>query len=194
MGPIRAAMARHNPTHETLGSDILAVMRTLKYPEQVLGEAWVQRLRTLEPEGWYPIGTLLELLEHLVKRSGSASLLQMGRQLFRDSHQQRLTPVLTSAGDVLFGIDAMYHHANRGQDIGGWEVLRFGPGQALLRKTTPHHCALEEGILYEALHTVGAEVLIAQGTCMQSGGEACELEIRSSVRDHRWMGKHAPLD
>lgn len=184
-------MLRNNPTHETLGSDILAVMQTLKYPEQVLGAAWVARLRTLDPNGWYPIGTLLELLEHLVKRGGSASLVQMGRQLFRDSHQKRLTPELTSAGDVLFGIDGMYHHANRGENIGGWQVLRFGPGQALLRKTTPHYCALEEGILYEALHAVGAEALIAQGACMQSGAEACEFEIRSSVRDHRWMGKHS---
>lgn len=186
-------MVRADPTHETLGSDILAVMHTLKYPEQVLGRPWVERLRALEPSGWYPVGTLLELLNHLVKRSGSASLLQMGRQLFRDSHQKRLTPALSSAGDVLFGIDAMYHHANRGQNIGGWQVLRFAPGQALLRKTTPHHCSLEEGIIYEALHSIGAEVLIAQGACMQTGAEACEFEIRSPVRDHRWMGRHPPL-
>jgi hypothetical protein len=179
-----------NPTHETLGSDILAAMQTLKYPEQVLGAPWVARLSSLQPDQWYPIGTLLELLDHLARRGGSASLVQMGRQLFRDSHQKRLTPELTSAGDVLFGIDAMYHHANRGENIGGWTVLRFGPGHALLRKTTPHHCALEEGILYEALHTVGAEALIVQATCMQQGAEACELELRSSVRDQKWMGSH----
>lgn len=179
-----------NPTHETLGSDILAVMHTVKFPEQILGAEWVTRLRALQPSDWYPIGTLLDLLEHLVKRGGRASLVQMGRQLFRDSHQQRLTPELTSAGDVLFGIDAMYHHANRGQDIGGWQVLRFAPGQALLRKNTPHHCALEEGILYEALHTVGAESLIVQPTCMQSGAPACEFEIHSSVRDQKWLGAH----
>jgi hypothetical protein len=180
-----------NATHETLGSDILAVTQTVKYPEQILGPVWVERLRSLQPTSWYPIGTLLELLEHLVKRGGRASLVQMGRQLFRDSHQARLTPELKSAGDVLFGIDGMYHHANRGEAIGGWEVVRFTPGHALLKKTTPHHCALEEGILYEALHTVGAESLIVQGACMQTGAKACEFEIRSSVRDAKWMGTHA---
>ena len=56
--------------------------------------------------------------------------------------------------------------------------------------STPHHCALEEGILYEALHTVGCEVLIVQATCMQKGAKACELELRSPVRDHRWVGTH----
>lgn len=184
-------MLYQNPTHETIGSDILAVMQTLKFPELILGAPWVERLNSLKPDEWYPIGTLLELLQHLVRKGGPASLVQMGRQLFRDSHQKRLTPELTSAGDVLFGMDAMYHHANRGQEIGGWQVLRFGPGHALLRKTTPHHCALEEGILYEALHTVGCEVLIVQATCMQKGEAACELELRSPVRDHRWLGTHA---
>lgn len=182
-----------NPTHETLGSDILAVRATVKFPTQVLGPDWLARLERIEPTGWYPIDTLLDLLDHLVRRSGRASLVQMGRQLFRASHQARLTPVLESAGDVIFGIDGMYHHANRGQDIGGWAVTRFAPGLALLRKTTPHHCALEEGILYEALHTVGTESLIVQHACMQSGARACEFEIRSSVRDERWMGSHAAL-
>lgn len=183
-------MTYRNPTHETIGSDILAVLHTLKYPDQVLGEAWVARLRTLEPTQWYPIETLLELLQALAKKAGHASVVQMGRQLFRDSHQKRLTPDLKSGGDVVFGIDAMYHHANRGKDLGGWKVMRFAPGVAVLRKTTPHHCALEEGILHEALHTVGTEALIVQSACMQRGDAHCEFEIRSSVRDERWLGGH----
>ena len=181
-----------NPTHETLGSDILAVMQTVKYPEQILGAEWVERLRTVEPGNWYPIALLLELLEQLVKRGGRASLLQMGRQLFRDSHQERLAPALRCAGDVLFGIDAMYRHANRGQNIGGWEVLIFGPGHAVLRKKTPLHCAIDEGFLQEALHSVGAIALIVQTACMQTGAKACEFEVRSSLSDARWSGDHAP--
>lgn len=186
-------MTYENATHETIGSDILAVLGVLKAPEQILGPVWVERLRTLKPDQWYPISTLLELLEALAKRGGHASLVQMGRRLFRDSHQARVTPDLKSAGDVIFGIDGMYHHANRGQDIGGWSVLRFAPGAAVLHKTTPHHCALEEGILYEALHTVGAESLIVQSRCRTRGDDFCEFEIRSTVRDERWMGVHRPV-
>jgi hypothetical protein len=160
----------------------------MKYPEHILGAEWLGRLKAIEPEGWYPVSTLLELLQKLAHKGGHASVVQMGRQLFRDSHQKRLTPKLHSAADVLFGIDGMYHHANRGEGIGGWQVVRFAPGQAVLRKTTPHHCALEEGILYEALHTVGVEALIVQGSCVQGGAPHCEFEIRSSVRDERWTG------
>jgi len=187
-------MAYRNQTHETLGSDILAVLATLKYPEQVLGAAWVTKLQELKPDAWYPIGTLLELLQMLVTKGGHASVVQMGRQLFRDSHQKRLTPALHSAGDVVFGIDGMYHHANRGENLGGWTVLRFAPGMAVLRKTTPHHCALEEGILHEALHTVGADALIVQNQCVQKGDANCEFELRSSIRDQKWMGDHQRKD
>lgn len=181
-------MAYENPTHETIGSDILAVLSTMKVPEAVLGKAWVERLQALEPDGWYPISMLLDLQHEVVRRGGRASLVQMGRQLFRDSHRQRLTPALHSARDVVHGIDAMYHHANRGENIGGWEVVAFSPGRAVLKKTTPHHCALEEGILLEAIHTVGAEALVNHLTCMQQGAQACEMEIFSQVRDTRWMG------
>jgi hypothetical protein len=89
---------------------------------------------------------------------------------------------------VIFGIDRLYHRANRGEGIGGWEVKQFRPGVAVLEKTTPHLCALEEGILLEALHTVGAESLIAQSKCMQRGDDVCLFEIHSTIRDHRWMG------
>lgn len=186
-------MAYENRTHETIGSDILAVLGVLKFPEQVLGEEWVKRLRALSPGGWYPVETLLVLLDALEKKGGRASLVQMGRQLFRDSHRARLTPELKSAGDVVFGIDSMYRHANRGTDIGGWKVTRFAPGMAMLEKSTPHLCGLEEGILYEALHTVGAESLIVQSRCRARGDAVCEFELRSSVRDARWMGAHAPV-
>ncbi|MGV3619250.1 MAG: hypothetical protein ACO1OB_00455, partial [Archangium sp.] len=81
----------------------------------------------------------------------------------------------------------------RGQNIGGWKVTKFKPGVAVLEKTTPHLCALEEGILLEALHTIGADSLIVQNKCRMRGDALCEFEIRSSVRDDRWMGTHRDI-
>lgn len=174
--------------HETIGSDILAVLNTMKFPENILGAERVAQLRALDPQAWYPIDTLLGVLRAVDQKSGHASLMQVGRQLFRDSHQKRLLPELTSARDVIYGIDAMYHHANRGDGIGGWEVVEFAPGRAVLKKTTPHPCWLEEGILHEALHLVGADALIVQSSCVSAGAPHCLLELRSAVRDQRWTG------
>jgi hypothetical protein len=183
-------MLYENQSHETIGSDLRAVLHTMKSPEEILGAYWVQRLAGVLPTQWYPVATLLELQQQVLHRGGRAFLMEMGRQLFRDSHQKRLGPTLQSAGDVLFGLNRMYRFANRGLNIGGWEVLTFGPGHGVLRKKTPHHCALDEGFLHEALQVVGAVVVIVQPSCELIGGKSCELELRSPLRGPRWMGTH----
>ncbi len=179
--------------HETIGSDILAALATIHSPNEVLGKAWLDRLAGVTADGWYPIALLLDLLEYLDQRTGVASVLKMGRQLFKDSHQARVGKSISCAGDIVYGIDGLYHHANRGGRIGGWQVVKFRPGVAVLDKTTPHHCALEEGILHEALHTVGADAMIVQSQCMRRGADSCVFELHSAVRDSRWMGSHPQL-
>lgn len=182
-------MPYENASHETIGSDLLAVLNTMRYPEEVLGHYWIERLREIKATEWYPMATLVELEQQVLYRGGRASLIQLGRQLFRDSHHERVAPKLQCAGDVIHLLDRMYRHANRGQNIGGWEVLAFGPGHALLRKTTPHHCAVDEGFLQEALQVVNSVALIVQPSCMLTGGKTCDLEVRSPMKD-RWMGDH----
>lgn len=186
-------MSTENGSHLALGAHILAVVQTLRAPEALLGEEWLARQRHIHPRGWYPVSVLLELLNQLHRRVDREGLVALGRQLFRDAHQRRLTPYLRSAGDVVFSLNGMYHHAHRGKDIGGWEVLLFSPGRAVLRKTTPHPCALEEGVLCEALHCVGVEAEVRQAACVQHGARACDFEIRSPVRGERWSGTHAPI-
>jgi hypothetical protein len=185
-------MGYENASHETLGAELLAVLHTMKFPEEVLGHYWSERLKGIVAEEWYPVAIELELQQQVLHRGGRASLVQLGRQLFRDLHQARLSPLLRSAGDVLHRLDRMYRHGNRGRNIGGWELVAFAPGQALLRKKTPQHCALDEGLLHEALQAVGTVAMIVQPTCVLTGGKACELELRSTTKDHRWMGEHPP--
>jgi hypothetical protein len=96
--------------------------------------------------------------------------------------------VARSAADVIYGIDGMYHHANRGSAIGGWKVLRFDPGYAELEKTTPHHCVMEQGILSGALAAVKCPGIVSQKQCFRQGADACLYVISSSFTDERWSG------
>lgn len=175
--------------HETIGSDILSVIQVLKLPEQVLGVEQVQKLKSVDPEGWYPIEWLLDLMDRLDKSVGQYGLLRMGRTLFEMSHKERVLQVAHSARDIIEGIDGMYHHANRGIGIGGWKVLRFEPGYAELEKTTPHHCVMEQGILSEGLSSVGCPGLVSQRECFRKGADACLYTITSSLTDERWSGR-----
>lgn len=174
--------------HETIGSDILAVLHILKMPEQVLGSDDATRLKNIDPAGWYPIGWLLELMEKLDRHVGHYGLLRMGRTLFKLSHEERVVKVAHSAKDIVYGIDGMYRHANRGRQIGGWKVLAFRPGYAELEKTTPHHCVMEQGILAAALSAVKCPGSVSQRDCLRRGAESCIYVISSAFTDGRWTG------
>jgi hypothetical protein len=174
--------------HVTIGSDILAVARILKLPEQVLGADNAKRLQTIKPDDWYPIEWLLQLMELLDERVGYYGLLRMGRTLFTMSHEERVKTVAKSARDIIYGIDGMYHHANRGTMIGGWKVIRFEPGYAELEKNTPHHCVMEQGILTQALSAVGCPGIVSQTSCFRRGADRCLYSVTSSLTDERWNG------
>ena len=181
----RGYTARH---HETLGSDILSVYRILKAPEQVLGADDARKLAQVDPAQWYPIEWLLHLMDRLDATVGHYGLVRMGRTIFELSHKERFLEKARAARDVIYGIDGMYRHANRGAGIGGWKVLKFEPGYAELEKTTPHHCIMEQGILSAALAAVNCPGIIAQRTCFRQGNEACIYTISSSFNDERWFG------
>jgi hypothetical protein len=178
--------------HETIGSDILAVLQILKMPEQVLGAEEVSKLGKVQMDGWYPVDWLLDLMEKVDRELGHHALLQMGRRLFAMSHEERLAQMARSAADVVYGIDGMYHHANRGAGIGGWKVLRFDPGYAELEKTTPHHCVMEQGLLSGALAAVKCPGIVSQKQCFRQGAESCVYVVSSSFTDERWFGGKPP--
>ncbi len=176
-------------SHETSGSEFLAVVGSLTFPRAVLGDEIVDRVQAMTRESYHPIGELLELLEQLDARVGAAGLRKTGRAVFKASHEARLNGNLASARDVVYGIDGMYKRTNRGVGIGGWKVVSFEPGRARLEKTTPHHCALEEGILDAALQAVGVAANVTQPKCVRTGADHCVFEITSHETGAAWSGK-----
>lgn len=174
--------------HVTIGSDILSVFQILKLPEHVIGAENARRLGQVDPNEWYPIAWLLDLMEALDTGVGHYGLLRMGRRLFHLSHEKRVLEVAKCARDVVYGIDGMYHHANRGKQIGGWKVLSFEPGIAELEKNTPHHCVMEQGILSAALAAVGCPGIVVQRQCFRQGADTCIYTISSSFTDAHWSG------
>lgn len=174
--------------HETIGSDILAVLGVVSMPKQTLGPALNDKLQKLSPNGWYGIDLMLELMEALDARIGVNGLRQMGRKLFAASHEAHVRGVAKSARDILTSFDDLYKRANRGEAIGGWKVLDFGPGKARLEKTTPHHCALEEGIVSAALGCVDVPATVTQESCLRRGADSCIFVVASVITDKRWGG------
>ncbi len=184
--PVRRPRGYYGEDHTTLGSDILAVVKILKLPEQVLGKREWDRLQLVKADSWYPVEQLLGLMEILEAHVGRYGLLQMGRKLFELSHKQRVLSFARTAKDILYGIDNMYHHANRGRGIGGWQVLKFEPGLCEIEKNTAHHCVMEQGMLTEALLAVGCACNVEQTQCFLDGAPTCIYRVTSAFVDGRW--------
>jgi lipase chaperone LimK len=180
--------------HETIGSDILAVDGAIKALAQsettvkrILGDEQRAFLASVKASEWYPIEKLLTLMDAVEKHLGRFGLIKMGRTLFKLSHEARVAELAKSARDIIYKFDDFYHYANRGKDIGGWQVVSFTSQRAELEKTTPHHCAMEEGILAQALQAVGAPSVVSQSRCFREGADACLFVISPAGRG-RWDG------
>ncbi|MEO7111244.1 MAG: hypothetical protein ABI183_12470 [Polyangiaceae bacterium] len=174
--------------HQTIGSDITALLKAVLMPEQMLGKEVVSGLRQVEGHKWYPIAMLLDPLDRLDQLLGESSLRKIGWTLFEQSHEKAMRAAKVSVRAITYGIDGMYHRANRGQDIGGWRVVTFEPGEAVLEKNTPHNCIMEEGILEAGCRVAGVVPTIFQSECIRNGGVVCRFVIRSHVVDERWNG------
>ncbi len=177
--------------HEIVGMSIVALQTVLKQRDSALELEARPRLPPVDPQGWYPVGVLLDLLDRLEEQIGYFGLVRTGRAIFQMSHEAAVFRAHFSAHDVLEGFDALYRKSNRGQSIGGWRVLRFASGNAEIEKTTPHHCAMEQGILAAALSAVGCAAIVCQSACVLEGADACRFVISSPVTDARWRGGDA---
>ncbi len=174
--------------HETIGSDIMSLMDVLPIPEQILGKEKAQELRQVKPDSWYPIKMLLEPLDLLIQKMGDRALVPIGFALVKLSHADAIKKNYSSAKQLLGGFDGIYHRANRGEDIGGWKMLSFEPGKAVLENTTPHPCNLEVGIVQEALRVLQVPSIIKQSQCLLEGADCCHFVVTSHVKDRHWMG------
>jgi hypothetical protein len=169
--------------HETIGRSIVALQTVLKQRNSADESDPRLRLGPIDPEAWYPIGLLLDSLDRLERT---------GRIIFQMSHAATVSTSQHCARDVLHGFDALYRRSNRGRGIGGWRVVRCEPGNAEVEKTTPHHCAMEQGILSAALAAVGCSSIVGQTACVREGADTCRFVISSLVTDSRWSGKREP--
>lgn len=172
--------------HEVQGIGILSLLDAILVPEQILGRAMMTRLRTVKPTAWYPIADMLEILKELDRKISPDAMRKVGQTVLLQLLVSPFRQLATSPYTFLHAMDQLYHVVNRGTDIGGWKVVSCEPGKALMEKTAPHHCVMEEGILDAGLRALGAPSVILQTSCCRLGADTCRFAISSRVTDARW--------
>ena len=175
--------------HETIGADLLSLVDAILMPEQILGKELTQRLRMASPKGWYPVADVLDPLEQLNRKLSPDSLRRVGQTIFRNGPEAEFRRRVFSARDFFHSMDHLYHVANRGSDIGHWTVVSFDEDSAVLEKTTPHHCIMEEGIIAAGLRVLNVPAVIYQTSCFRAGAESCRFVVTSHLCSSRWSGQ-----
>ncbi len=183
------AKSYRSTNHTVAGSDILAIIDVLPLPDQLLGKEKAQALRDVKPDDWYPVAMMLDALDTVAAKMGDRALIPIGYALIKRSHSEAIKKHFKSAKELLNGFDALYKRANRGNDIGGWKVLSFEPGKAVLENTIPHHCFIQIGIVQEAIKVLQVPTVVKQTQCVREGADSCHFLITTTSKDHRWMGR-----
>lgn len=186
MGDRRTPKGYVGFNHEVVGMSILAVLKVLKFRDPSMELDSRAQIGRIDPSAWYPISLLLELMDRLELHVGHFGLVRMGRMVFSLSHAAIVTRDVHSVHQLAYGLDKLYRRTNRGNGIGGWQVLRFEPGDCEIEKTTPHHCAMEQGILQAALAAVECSAIVSQSRCVRDGADTCRFVISSTMTDARW--------
>ena len=174
--------------HETCGSDILAVVEALHFPHSILGAARMKRLEQVQRDGWYPIAELLEVMDVLDRHFGADGLRKLGRTIIRMSHAKLANDGVMCPRDFLNNVDRMYRLANRGTDIGGWALVSFSATRVELRKTTVHHCHMEEGIVMQVMEALRAPCRIEQTRCFRRGDDHCLFVLTPALASQPFEG------
>ena len=178
--------------HMARGHDLIAVLKSVHVPEVTLGPELAARLKKVTPDEWYPIAELLDLLEQLDAKLGAFHLRQVGWTIWQKVPSEAKAQ-FTGAQDLLNAFDRTYRLNNKGTGIGGWALTVFEPGRAVIEKTTPHHCGMEQGILEESLRQLGLQARVVQTVCFRNGGDLCRYLVTTNCNDERWFGKGTPL-
>lgn len=184
--PRRVPRGYEGWNHETLGSDLIATFAAVNAVDPRFSEHWMPLVKTLDAHGWYPIDVLLALGIAAEERFGSELLVRIGEEIFARSHAATFRSSAATVADVAYGIDGMYRAANRGKGLGGWRVIEFTEGRALIEKTTPHPCQIEEGILGAACATLSVPVAISQTQCVRHDHDACWFALRALGPTSHW--------
>jgi hypothetical protein len=168
-------------TVEVSGQSIHAVVEAMKLgQDRALKLLAEHGISPLERTRWYPINSVLNLYQTILKEIGPGTMRAVGRKLPEHAH---FPADINSVESALRSVDTAYRMNHRGSgNIGGYHFMSTGPRSVRMHCDSPYPCLLDEGLLEalsERFRPPEAWVRIehASATCRQRGDSACTYTI-----------------
>ncbi|PTL75993.1 hypothetical protein [Vitiosangium sp. GDMCC 1.1324] len=168
---------------EVYGRSVQALLNAMEFFEfkahRVLAAHGIE---PLEPEKWYPLPSVLDSFEDILKQVGPHTTRAIGHAVPENAV---FPPGIHSFTSALAGLDAAYRLNHRGTgDIGGYHYHPETERTARMVCDNPYPCEFDLGLLealYKRFKPKGSILLRIEhdgSGCRSTGAEACTYQLK----------------
>lgn len=180
-------MIRENATVETKGGVVRRVVDGLSDLDDELetrGRAICRRhgVKDPDPESWYPLDDVLELLRELTDELGREPLVHFGTKI----PEQVVWPDgIETVSEGFESIDEAYRMNHRGGSFGFYEFTQTEERAGVVGCENPYPCPFDEGVIKGTLWAFSDRfaykplIFIRETSdhCRMDGGRRCEYRV-----------------
>ncbi len=179
------SMTRDTPPSqvEVYGRSVKALVDAMEFltlkAQQVLASHGIE---ALEPEGWYPLRSVLLSFDDILTQVGPHTTRAIGLSIPKNAV---FPPGIDSFESALQSLDQAYHMNHRGGgDIGSYLYQGTGERSAVMTCDNPYPCEFDQGIiqaLYERFKPKGSFVLHLEhdtSACREQGAITCVYQLK----------------
>ena len=176
----RSALSSHV---EVYGKSVQALINAMEFlklkAQRVLASHGIE---PLDPEKWYPMPSVLDSFDDILKQVGPNTTRAIGRAVPKSAV---FPPGIDSFPSALNSLDVAYRMNHRGKgDIGSYRFLSEGERAARMVADNPYPCEFDQGImeaLYDRFQPKGSIRLRIDhdpAGCRSKGARACTYHLK----------------
>ncbi len=163
-----------------IGSLILAFKSKILNPHMVVNKIPEYDYTNISPAEWYPMKQFTKLIDYTEEFMGKIVVSKIGKGIIPEMKEAGILQY-KSPEDMLDGLPQVYTAANKGSNIGQWNLVEKNEKHYIYKNTTLHNCYMEEGVLYGGIEAYGGKFpKIIQKTCIKNGDSSCLFDIQWS--------------
>jgi hypothetical protein len=168
---------------EVAGNSVQALINAMEFlklkARQVLSAHGIE---SLEPDKWYPISSVIDSFNDILKEVGPHTTRSIGRCVPKSA---AFPPTINSFETALLSLDQAYRMNHRGTgDIGSYRYLPGAANSASMMCDNPYPCEFDQGII-EALYdrfppkgSIRLRIEHGPGGCRAKGAHSCTYHLK----------------
>jgi len=168
-----------DPSPDTIEIPVDTIHLLMKFLEPFVDEEVIARFRAMKPDEWVPLDSVYPIWEDLVARVPEQMKAAIKGVVYARAKVLEETGAKSPA-DALRVSNIMYQAFNRGPRLGGREVVREGPNEAIVDDSTWFDCRSAPWLIEAFVRAFGARGVRVEhlDPCRGRGERFCRYRVR----------------